>query len=45
MARFLAASTALEVSGSLDDYLGELKDTGSAVGAEYMDVEGFDFGF
>ena len=45
MSRFLAASTALEVSGSLDDYLGELKDTGSAVGAEYMDVEGFDFGF
>lgn len=45
MAKFLAAATALEVSGSLDDYLGEVKDTGSAVGAEYMDVEGFDFGF
>ncbi|MCO5160255.1 MAG: YjgN family protein [Mesorhizobium sp.] len=45
MSRFLAAATALEVSGSLDDYLGDLKDTGSAVGAEYMDVEGFDFGF
>jgi uncharacterized membrane protein YjgN (DUF898 family) len=45
MARFLAAATALEVSGSLDDYLGEFRDTGSAVGAEYMDVEGFDFGF
>lgn len=45
MATFLAAATALEVSGSLDDYLGDVQDTGSAVGAEYMDVEGFDFGF
>lgn len=45
MSRFLAAATALEVSGSLDDYLSDVKDTGSAVGAEYMDVEGFDFGF
>ncbi|SMH40394.1 YjgN family protein [Mesorhizobium australicum] len=45
MAKFLAAATALEVSGSLDDYLGDVQDTGSAVGAEYMDVEGFDFGF
>lgn len=45
MARFLAAATALDVSGSLDDYLGEVHDTGSAVGAEYMDVEGFDIGF
>lgn len=45
MARFLAAATALEVSGSLDDYLSQVSDTGSAVGAEYMDMEGFDFGF
>lgn len=45
MARFLAAATALEVSGSLDDYLGTVQDTGTAVGAEYMDVEGFDIGF
>ncbi len=45
MARFLAAATALEISGSLDDYLGQVSDTGSAVGAEYMDIEGFDFGF
>lgn len=45
MARFLAAATALEVSGSLDDYLGQVQDTGTAVGAEYMDVEDFDIGF
>jgi uncharacterized membrane protein YjgN (DUF898 family) len=45
MARFVAAATAIEVSGSLDDYLGQVRDTGTAVGAEYMDVEGFDFGF
>ncbi|MDP3895464.1 MAG: DUF898 family protein [Mesorhizobium sp.] len=45
MARFLAAATALQVSGSLDDYLDTVKESGAAVGAEYMDVEGFDFGF
>jgi len=45
LARYLAGVTALEVSGSLDDYLGQVQDSGAAVGAEYMDVEGFDFGF
>ena len=45
LAKFVAAATALEVQGSLDDYLGEVKDTGAAVGAEYIDVEGFDIGF
>lgn len=45
LAKFLAAATALEVEGSLDDYLGTVKDSGAAVGAEYIDVEGFDIGF
>lgn len=45
MARYVAASTALYTTGRLDDYLGEVRDSGPAVGAEYMDVEGLDFGF
>ncbi|WP_379071169.1 YjgN family protein [Mesorhizobium sp. UC22_110] len=45
MARYLADHTGLHVVGSLDSYIGAVRDTGSAVGAEFMDVEGFDFGF
>jgi uncharacterized membrane protein YjgN (DUF898 family) len=45
MARYLAGATALYSLGSLDDYLGALEAEGAAVGAEYMDVEGLDFGF
>ncbi|MFE0014636.1 YjgN family protein [Mesorhizobium sp. NPDC059054] len=45
MARYLADHTGLHVVGSLDNYLSTVRDTGSAVGAEFMDIEGFDFGF
>ncbi|MGI6851162.1 YjgN family protein [Mesorhizobium sp. 1B3] len=45
MARYLATTTALDAGGSLEDYSSTLADTGSAVGSEYMDIEGFDFGF
>lgn len=45
MARYVAVSTALYATGALDDYLGQMKDEGGAVGSEYMDVEGLDFGF
>jgi uncharacterized membrane protein YjgN (DUF898 family) len=45
MARYLASVTALYSAGSLDDYLSSVKDTTGVVGAEYMDVEGLDFGF
>lgn len=45
MAKYLATVTALDASGSLEDYSSTLVDTGSAVGSEYMDIEGFDFGF
>ncbi|MCT7373797.1 YjgN family protein [Chelativorans salis] len=44
MARYVASATAVTVSGSLDDYLNEVEQTGPAIGAEYMDMEGFDFG-
>ncbi|WP_159593462.1 YjgN family protein [Chelativorans xinjiangense] len=45
MARYVASATALTVSGALDDYLNKVEETGPAIGAEYMDMEGFDFGF
>jgi uncharacterized membrane protein YjgN (DUF898 family) len=45
MARYVASATVLYSAGSLDDYLSSVKDTTGVVGAEYMDVEGLDFGF
>ena len=45
MASYLATVTALDTTGSLEDYIGTVKDSGTAVGAEYIDVEGFDLGF
>lgn len=45
MARYMALVTALDATGSLEDYSGSLETSGTAVGSEYMDVEGFDFGF
>jgi uncharacterized membrane protein YjgN (DUF898 family) len=45
MAKYLATVTALDAGGSLEDYSSTLADSGSAVGSEYMDIEGFDFGF
>lgn len=45
MARYVASSTALTVSGSLDDFMNKVDQTGPAIGAEYMDLEGVEFGF
>jgi len=45
MAKLMAVSTALEVEGSLDGYIGQIVDSGPAVASEYLDVEGFDIGF
>jgi uncharacterized membrane protein YjgN (DUF898 family) len=45
MASYLASVTALDTTGALDDYVGTIKDSGTAVGSEYIDVEGFDLGF
>jgi uncharacterized membrane protein YjgN (DUF898 family) len=45
MARYLDSATALYSAGPLDEYLSTVKDTTGVVGAEYMDIEGFDFGF
>ena len=45
MARYMAATTALGVSGPLDDFISAAQQEGGAVGSEYMDMEGLDFGF
>ena len=45
MAHYLAACTALDTVGSLDEYVDTVEHEGAAVGQEYMDVEGLDFGF
>lgn len=45
MARYLAGATTLYSAGSLDDYLSAVKSPEGVVGSEFMDIEGFDFGF
>ena len=45
MANYLAVCTAVHATGSFDEYLGQMTDEGAAVGSEFMDVEGIDFGF
>lgn len=45
MARYLSLTTALDATGSLEDYAGSIEQSGSAVGAEYMDIEGVNIGF
>ncbi len=45
MAQYMAASTSLIAAGSLDDFVAGEADPGAAAAAEYLDVEGFDFGF
>lgn len=45
MQRFLAEHTAISVDGDIGVVFDQIRSTGSAVGAEYLDVDGFDFGF
>lgn len=45
MAKFMAAATAIYAAGGLDHYMATELDEGQAAPAEYLDVEGFDFGF
>ena len=44
VATYLAIATAVHVSGSLEDYLSTVHDTGTAVGAEFMEMEGISLG-
>jgi len=45
MARFMAIHTGVIVVGDLGEVLSSMETSGSAVSAEYLDLEGFDFGF
>ncbi|AYG65262.1 MULTISPECIES: DUF898 family protein [unclassified Rhizobium] len=43
--RFLAEHTVVHVDGEIGVVFDQIRSTGSAVSAEYLDVDGFDFGF
>lgn len=45
MARYLASQTEAVVSGSLDDFVGEVLPEGGALGDAYTDIEAIDLGF
>jgi uncharacterized membrane protein YjgN (DUF898 family) len=45
LARFHADYTAIVFDGDVGEIFSDIKDTGSAVGSEFMDIEGIDFGF
>ncbi len=45
MARFMNEHTGLYIHGDLGEVISQIEASGSAVSAEYIDMEGFDFGF
>lgn len=45
MAHYVAGVTGLYATTDLDEFVGSVKQPGGAAGSEFMDVEGFDFGF
>lgn len=45
MQRFLTEHTAIHVDGEIGVVFDQIRSTGSAISAEYLDVDGFDFGF
>ena len=45
MARYVNEHTAIRVNGDIGVVLSSMEATGAAISAEYMDLEGFDFGF
>jgi len=45
LAHYVAANTQVVIDGNLDDYQSEVQDSIGASGAEYADLEGFDFDF
>ncbi|WP_426237182.1 YjgN family protein [Pararhizobium sp. DWP1-1-3] len=45
MARYVNEHTAIRFDGDVGDVLATVEQEGSAVGAEFMEFEGFDFGF
>ncbi|SCB33281.1 YjgN family protein [Rhizobium hainanense] len=45
MQHFLAEHTAISVDGEIGVVFDQIRSTGSAISAEYLDIDGFDFGF
>lgn len=45
MQQFLAEHTAISVDGEIGVVFDQIRSTGSAISAEYLDIDGFDFGF
>lgn len=45
MARYVNEHTAIRVNGNIGEVLSSMEASGAAISAEYMDLEGFDFGF
>lgn len=45
MARYVNEHTAVRCEGNVGEIFDRIEAQGSAVGAEFMDIEGFDFGF
>lgn len=45
MARYQAEHTGVTIVGDVGDLIGRIESQGSAVGSEFIDFEGFDFGF
>lgn len=45
MARFMCIYTGITIVGDPGEVLSSIESTGAAISAEYMDMEGFDFGF
>ncbi|HSG94513.1 MAG TPA: DUF898 family protein, partial [Afifellaceae bacterium] len=43
--RYIAAHTAVLMSGKPDDFVGEVESDTGVAAAEYMELEGFDLGF
>ncbi len=44
-ARYKLEHTAIRLNGPVGEIMAKMEEAGSAVGAEYVDLEGFDFGF
>lgn len=45
MARYTWEHTGVTITGDVGELMGQIEAQGSAVGSEFLDIEGFDFGF
>lgn len=45
MAQYIWERTGVVIAGTVGTLMGEVEEQASAVGAEFIELEGFDFGF